>query len=150
MALRGSWVRVPLGPQILMKIAEKVKIFLALMWTFSGLSKFLALLAERFTGRAMVTNSFYVFAKLCPFPFYVKIINQYFIPRAAFFIFLAALSEIVAGLLIFQKRRVFIRTGLILAIAMDIVYAPLAGTGTMISNLFLILIQLWLFRREDI
>lgn len=116
------------------------------MWIISGASKILQLIAEEITGKAMISSSFQAFAKMCVLPFYTDIIVTYFIPAAALFIFLASLSEVIAGSLILKSRDLM-RIGLAIGIGMDIVYAPLAGVYTIIPNALLIIAQVWLWKR---
>ena len=117
------------------------------MWIISGASKFLLLIAEEITGKAMISNSFQVFAKMCILPFYTDIIITYFIPAAALFIFLAGLSEVVAGSLILKSRNL-VKVGLAIGIGMDIAYAPLSGIYTIIPNILLIIAQAWLWKKS--
>ena len=100
---------------------SKVKLFFGIVWIISGASKFLQLIVEDVTGKAMITNSFQVFAKMCILPFYTDIITTYFIPTAALFIFLAGLSEVIAGSLILKSRNL-VKVGLALGIGMNIAY----------------------------
>jgi len=100
---------------------SKVKLFFGIVWIISGASKFLQLIVEEVTGKAMITNSFQVFAKMCILPFYTDIITTYFIPTAALFIFLAGLSEVIAGSLILKSRNL-VKVGLALGIGMNIAY----------------------------
>ena len=116
------------------------------MWTISGAVKFLLLIAEEVTGKAMISTSFQVFAKMCILPFYTDIIITYFIPAAALFIFLAGLFEIIAGFLILKSRNL-VKVGLALGIGMNIAYAPLAGIYTIIINIPFIIAQAWLWKQ---
>ena len=100
---------------------SKVKLFFGIVWIISGAVKFLQLIAEAVTGKAMISNSFQVFAKMCILPFYTDIITTYFIPTAALFIFLAGLSEVIAGSLILKSRNL-VKVGLALGIGMNIAY----------------------------
>lgn len=125
---------------------SKVKLFFGIVWIISGAVKFLQLIAEEVTGKAMITNSFQVFAKMCILPFYTDIITTYFIPTAALFIFLAGLSEVIAGSLILKSRNL-VKVGLALGIGMNIAYAPLAGIYTIILNIPFIIAQAWLWKR---
>ncbi len=129
-----------------MSTASKVKLFFGIMWIISGATKFLQLAAEQFSGKEMASASFLTFAKLCILPFYADIITVYFRPMAALFIFLAGLIEVIAGLLILRSGTL-IRVGLALGIAMNIAYAPLAGIYTIIPNIFLIIAQVWLWKK---
>ena len=126
--------------------SSKVKLFFGIMWIISGASKFLSLIAEEVTGKAMVSTSFQAFAKMCVLPFYTDIIITYFIPVAALFIFLAGLIEVIAGSLILQPGNLT-KVGLALGIGMNIIYAPLAGIYTIIPNTLLIIVQAWLWKK---
>jgi pyridoxal biosynthesis lyase PdxS len=116
------------------------------MWLVSGALKFLSIIAEEITGKAMISASFQVFAKMCVLPFYTDIIITYFIPAAASFMFLAGLSEVIVGSLILRSRNL-VKVGLALGIGMNIVFAPLGGIYTIIINIPLIIAQAWLWKR---
>ncbi len=129
-----------------MNTSKKITLFLGIMWAISGASKLLMVIAENFTGKATVTSSFQFFAKSCIIPAYTDIIVTYFIPMACLFIFLAGLSEFVAGLLILRSGNLA-KLGLAIGIAMNVVYAPLVGIPILIVNIIFAAMQAWLWKK---
>ncbi len=130
-----------------MNTTKKITLFFGIMWATSGASKLLMLIAENFTGKAMVTSSFQTFAKFCIIPAYTDIIVTYFIPMAGLFIFLAGFSEFIAGLLIIRSGNLA-KLGFAMGIAMNVVYAPLVGIPTVIVNIIFAAIQAWLWKKS--
>jgi len=128
--------------------SSKIRLAFGIIWIISGLSKVFGIIAEVLTGKAMISVSMSYFAKLSILPFYTDIIAHYFVPSAILFIFLAALSEIIAGSLILQTGN-RAKLGLVIGIAMNITYAPLAGIATVIVNILFATPQAWLLGQDS-
>ena len=127
--------------------SSKIRLAFGIIWIISGITKFIQLIVGVLIDKEIASFTFQAFAKLCIVPFYTDIIVTYFIPMAILFIFLAGLFEIIAGSLILQAGS-RVKLGLVIGIAINLAYAPLAGIGTIIINILFIIPQAWLLTQE--
>lgn len=128
--------------------SSKIRLFFGIVWILSGASKVLALIAELITGKAMISLSIPFFVKSTVVPFCANMVNNYILPYALLYIFIAALIEIKIGFLILQPGG-WARLGLSLGIFLTVIYTPLVGWFLVITGILLFAVpHIWLLGQD--
>ena len=119
------------------------------IWLLVGFGKFFIVIAEVISQKALISPVMGKLAEETNLSFYRQICNNYYIPYALFFIFMATTIEIISGFLIL-KGKVFARFGFLGVSFILLTYLPFHHGGALIGNSILLLLQITLaFQKSE-